>query len=303
MIDIRHDLIEPLETKLNAALNAKTPQGAYVFPIQGVPRNTLYKFHIFTDTGEYSEAIKSGATVTKAFNAICRIRPISLEGATPEAYTASAGALIDFLIPLQGLKRSEKDSFISGVRRLFDSTLQNSSGENITDSDGSIYLVICRPSIMQTGARDIRDTVGDSLIITLSLEYSIIANGILADTTKVTIDGVQVLWSNLGVSRRFIMENGVPSTSLNGSAGNFANASIYTLTMSFPSRFGILYEKYIEATETGINEPMTVVVTDTIGSGKTVTHTHTMIFSELGKNGLTGASGSMTISLVEYLAP
>lgn len=300
--------IEALQDALNEELNRKTQSGEWIYSVNDNPVNTRYSFALFLDAGKYGEAIKRRNIRNTSIFGLARAFPQSIEGSNKQTYNTSIGCNLDLLIPIPNVADDKKKDFLEGIRAIIDTAFAYSSTDSVVD-DGIVYYIATRPEIAQTGERRVRETVGDSIVYSVAISFSIIANGVSSDATTITIDGETVEYSKWGAQRDTITESGVPSDTTDGASKAVAVGSVYGLHIDLAARAGDLYAKYVDYIENGVNDPMTVVIdqpikytvsNDTITVNKE-TSTHTMIFGQSGNSGEIGKGVAISISLVEVM--
>lgn len=320
MIRFYEDLVKPIEDTLNAALS-ETDGAGYVYGVNDVPQNYFYAFNFATDTGDFAHAHKETVEQHEIcifpINCLAKIQPVSREGIASEAYNAVVDATTHILLPLLTEGTVERD-FVNEFRRLVDTALQSSAQRIV--SDGSIpYSVTTNYRLLQTGERDNRNGVGDSVEFTLFLEFSIVASGISSDLTEFYIDTSltsspswsRIYYDNLAISRKAIKELGTLSTATAPSALSFASSSVFGVSLILAARFNALTPVYNEWLLNGtagrkkfkIKKPKSVAIQTTAG-GIEATFAYdeivkTMWFDDGGSGHEPATVESQSITLVE----
>lgn len=319
-----------IQGKLNGAFNAELGEyeNIHKYGLDGFP-NFRYEFRIFADNGEYSKAENRGATangavtntVTQYINGVLKTPGgASVEGASADTYNAAVEAQIELLIPNCDDVATFTEGEDSVTVRLQDAVsllVQQTLGLPTTNyevgEDGIRYLVGAQYSHASTGERRHRTQAGLSVILTLYLTFAIVAMGVSSREIVLTINGEQVYWNRISISRASTQENNVEADPSNATGSNIGVARARTtatqlvIGFSAPVRPTALNKALVRYTLLGEVTPLAVTLemptdrnTET-GTLNTVTGTYTMIFAEGGVAGEENLNAAYDIRLVEQM--
>lgn len=294
-------MIKSLET---IALDLENDLNRNIGKLNEIYKNIRFEFYIAADTTDYKPFVREGNTVTFYINGVMSVIDSVIEGTDKNANNASISVFVDLLIPaIDSSNKKKTTQLFNGAREIIDQTLalNKASTETI---DGIPYFVSSRYKLASTGTREIRPRVGDSLSLSFGIEYSFVALGISSDLVKITVDGESVLYSNLGISRRTLIEGNV-SSSLNrdadtpSSAGAVSGTSL-VINMAMPTRLTKFDQKVASYLLKSKLPEMSVEIIEPTQEGD-ITTSLKMIFSSAALNGQIGLNASTEVELVEKI--
>jgi len=330
MINFNTHLISPIQFALNNALGGQT-SGAFNYHINDIPKNYRYAFNFNTDTGDYLHAEKVYESGTLHddfkiyFNGNAQVNPISIEGITQSTYNALVDATIEFSVPLGQIRGATRKAFVGEIRRLVDDTLQ-SSQTRLEVINGQIYQIGTQYSLLATGTRQNRSSIGDSVNFLLRLTFTVVAMGISSDTVELWVagnanmtDAERIFYSHFGMARKAVKEMGELSSSVTQntpipSQKSFISGTYLSINFDLPARFSAgtanntsFNEKVAKFVLSNTSDNIYVKIkypktVTTSGTQTTVSYeeqTFTMKFDTVGVNGETGLIASQSITLTE----
>lgn len=218
MITLR-ELAGDLEAKLNDSIKG----GDYF--VNSFTPNEKYEFNIVLDAGEYKKATRVGNEVTKYINGVITLDSDEKAGIHDSAINASISAIFEFIIPdvdktydIIGPKGELIDTitFKDAVRELVDDTLSASEQYYMQDEAGNYFLVTSSHSFANPGTLEIRYQTGNSLTMTVLLEYAIVASGFSAASIEMWVNQggdslIRIYPARLDVSRSSVQEGVIRS--------------------------------------------------------------------------------------------
>ena len=285
--------LETLAADLNRKLNSASAN------LNGFAVNTTYKFNIYTDQGEFKKATRDKNNVTKYINGVLTLinsdKTIS-GGVSPVIWTEIISAKLDLLIPDINLSRTNlvgsPERFSDIVRRTIDNAL---SDPNI-DSSGTSTLTY---SYANTGTKEIREGVGESLTLTVFLNYYKLHGGVAGSSYYIKIEDENIRPTRLDVSRSSTQGAYTRSDKENYTSGVRDEASALVISLSKPisgDKGDKLDKKISDYLIDGVNDPFTVVLyLNNRSTEKKV------IFADSGDSAEPFLAASTTCTLVEYL--
>lgn len=170
-------LAKNLEAKLNGAIATSL--------LPYFHANTDYSFVVYSDVGQYKAAVKKLNTVKKYINCCLRLNGDEKAGVTNETVSAVWSAQLECLIPspLDEAKIEEDGELktyriADAVESLINDTFASSTQEYISDSDGIMYYLGGTYSNTVAGDVDLRGGVGESLPVSVFINFTVIAAGL-----------------------------------------------------------------------------------------------------------------------------
>lgn len=302
-----------MESKLNSAITniAEEP-----FNLDTFLDDTKFRFRLFDTSGEYEKAAKDGNEVTYYINGVMRLVGSDKEGTVNENYSASISAVLDLLVPRCDLYKETEDGrrygIYNAVEYIVDEALRLAEVDTMTlpDEQGNDinYFVSTQYQISIAGVRDIRGQVGDSLPMTVRIDYGIVADGVSSSDVIYEILNAEngtyerIYPYTVGIARNSVQEGNIPSDTDNGISYSTTNGSNIVLTFARTVRYTYLDKRIAQYILLGYNEPMQIRITYPLGSPtENIPATYNMTFAQGGLNGLEGAAMSSEIRLVEEL--
>lgn len=262
---------------------------------------TNLPFAVFTDTGDFQKAIRQGNQVTEYINGLLTVSGSSTEYAG-EQKIISISTELRFIVRIDDDHNAD-GSFnnIKNFRELLSAAFQSVEPQfTAKDKDDKQYRVVVGYTLPATGTREQRSLIGDSLTYSCSVYFAYLANSINASDVKLTIDGEQVYFLAIGLTRRPSLVANLFTGSTNGESAVYAESAGFVVDLTLPAFITVMggtIADYILGIEEA-NTPHTVVL-DYGGNGeKTVTKT--MIFGESSGTGQGIENIRYTVSLVPY---
>lgn len=326
-------LAEILQRRLNGNYNAEYGEYQNIrdFKLDSFP-NKRYEFRIFAEDSDYKKSENRGAlpsasptnTYTQFINGVLKTPSASsVEGASNQTYNAAVEAHLELLIPNCDDPITYTDDNNEVTIRLQDavSILVNSvlglPTQNYEDGgNGITYYIAARYSRAEMGERQNRLQVGLSVVLNVYIAFSIIAMGVSSREIKLEIDGEEVYFTRISISRTSVQENNtVSDENIEGSQGSKfgiskARTTATQLIIAFsapvrPVAFNTAMTRYLMS---GSVEPMTVTLRmptefDQSGAGylRYETATYNMVFAEAGVAGEENLNSSFDVRLVEEM--
>ena len=323
MINFQTDLINPIQYALNYALSLKNQSGAFVYPINDTPKNYRYNFYFSSDIGDmvHSYRAQDPGTIHDTFNVpingVASINPVSLDGVNASTYNALIDASITFALPIGQVRGQARKNFINAFRQMVDDTLQSSQTQFL-NAGGTVYQVGTKYTLLQTGTRNDRSSIGESVEYTLRLTFTVVAYGISSDNIELYVDGERVYFEHIGFARKAVKEMGEKSSDVTSSnpipaQKSFVSSTYFAIMIDMPARFTTnpgqqsFLEKFMRSVIMNTQSNMTVSVkvpySITLSDGDISTNylenSYTMQFDTTGLNGETGLIASQSITLME----
>ena len=321
-------LAKLLQDRLNGALENGEYKNIKDFGLDSFP-NKRYEFRIFPEDGEYKKSENRGAeltanptnTYTQFINGVLKTpNTAAVEGAGASTYNAAVEASLELLIPNcddEATFTNPNDNTQSVTVRLQDAValLVNSvlglpTEEYIADGDIT-YFVGGRYSRASVGQRQHRTQAGLSVILSVYVSFAIVAMGVSSRQIRLNIEGNDIYFTRISISRTSVQENNTLSADTSGDYGvSKARTTATQLVIAFsapvrPVAFNTLLTQYIMS---GTVSPMTVTLTmpteaDQGGNDylDTLTKTYKMTFAQGGVAGEENLNASFDVRLVEEM--
>ncbi len=292
-----NQILKDLEDRLNSGIDAT---------INGVFPGRHFLFNIYLDTGDFKEATFKNNVETYYINALAMINSSSAEGITVDAYNASVSATIDFLIPFANYQDEEgRAVFVENVRDYLASKLQTSQTYSMTDSESVTYSVGLQYAIANTGLRDVRDIVGDSMTLLVAITFFISADGVSSSDIEFEL-GDNPITENANYIRIYPSQHGLRRDSTtdinakNGQGGATLLASVLTGSFEMPLRRNAVCEKAIQWLAKGRKEVLTLRVTFPIPNGS-LQIIRPIVFDSVGLSCALNLNANLTCTFKEEL--
>ena len=224
-------LAELLQYKLNGEYSATDGEYAnlHKYELDTFTPNVRYEFKIFANDGEYAEAENRDAlvtsdvtnTVTQYINGVFKTPGgNTAEGASAETLNTAVEAQIELLIPNCDDEKeiTTQDGQTYRVRlqdvisMLVQDVLSLPSSDTREDKDGISYFIGGRYSHASVGEKRHRTQVGLSVVLSLFMTFAIVAMGISSREIKLLINGQEVYFNRISISRASTQENNVQAT-------------------------------------------------------------------------------------------
>lgn len=249
MIDISK-LATKLQTALNNAIEEQIAREQIASGKSLLNTDMVtYEFLIHTDGGEYRDFDYIYPTGTASANERTNkiVRYINCEFDTTGSQSdgvlnveMTLNARLEILVPLINAgKKKARLELVNTIRQIIDNTFRlNSTGQIEDEDDEIVYNYGVVYQLADTGDRDKRAEIGDSILLNVYLSYYIVEMGINSDEFELYIDGVRVPITRIGFNRSSQNESNVPSDATNISGKNYATSTVFGLNFDMPLRRG-----------------------------------------------------------------
>lgn len=220
-------LVEIVESGLNALLEES--------PLI-VSDTDKYLFHIFPDTGEYKKAERIDNVVVHYINGQMSLTSSNIETTQTGKFNATMSVGINIAVPvLRTVDENGNALLTQAVRSVLDTYFgQNRTGSIL--SEGVTYSYGVQYTIAQTGGREQRIGIGDSMTFFVGAEYFFLQDGVNSSSTTLTIDGRKIDYILLGMRRGFDAEPNIPSDS--EVAKSVTNGTTFSINFDVPVTLG-----------------------------------------------------------------
>jgi hypothetical protein len=301
--------IKDIAENLEQTLNGKEYENIEAYGLNDVIPATSFRFNIALDTDKYKEPERDINSVVRYINAVMTVMGDSKEGRDNETYNAVVQTRVEFVVPACG---DDGKLLLERVRGLLDNVLTGSEHEYITDGTYT-YLQTIEYAFANTGVREQRDKVGDSLTLSMYIDYSYATEGVASDAIIVECslkkEGsyTPVRFSRFGMARKTVYDPNVPSGNGNPITKNVPTSTALTISMDLVARlydFDTMIRKY---TLKGELSPIFVKVSLPNGYDKNTgsilydTETYEMVLETSGVNGELGKLASNSVTLIEKM--
>ena len=301
-----------LENKLNAArLNA-------LYPLDAFHDNTEYTFKVYADVGEYQRATKTLNTINRYINCILRINSDEKSGLTDETISAVWSCQFECLVPdaMNEHRFVDEDDvavnvrFVDAVEELINSTLAASTQDYVKGEDGIVYYLGAAYSNTMAGSLELRHGAGNSIPLSVFIDYTVIATGLSSADIKISINNgsgtyFRIYPTRLDIIRTAVQEGNLAANDI-GISKVTTQGSMLTIKLSKPLRndlFDLTYAASYALSGTHpvmdirINYPW--LIDD--GEAFYTTNDYRMVFSDVAIAAETNLAASCTATLVEAL--
>ena len=289
------------------ALQKKLNDVADYYDLDKVYPNEKYEFRIIADTDEFKQAVRSGNGIINYINGEYSIISNDVEGIDDDSFNAVIEMRVDFLVPLKGPEKKNK-TLLKNIRKLISDTLK---GSQTTEANGTTYTHIVEYEVLNTGIREQRDIVGDSINLTIFVTHTFVALGVASSDIKVSVKNPvtgefeSVAASKFGIARRLVSDANVYIGSTIPETKQQPTSTIVTITADLLTRLRSL-DYYIERfVYDGIVEPFDIVVERpnphyyiaNDEAPETKSTTYRVVISDAGINGELGTISSSSVTM------
>lgn len=272
--------------------------------------NLIYRFRVYVDGGEYRDfdyLNPNGSISIEQTNRIVRYINCEFDttGSRSEGVLSvemSFTARLQVMIPLINTGRGKKKlELVTKIRQIMDDTFRINS-TNSYEVDGTTYTYGVLYQLADTGDREKRAEVGDSIILTAFLSYFFVQDGVNSTDFELYLDQMgdaahQVKFTRLGFNRGCTNESVIPSDSTNGAGKNITTSTVFGLNFDMPLRNGEVDKEIERFLFNGKKTPHSVHIVTPLGAPIE----YKMIFSDVSINAETTKFASVTVSMVEAL--
>lgn len=303
MIQVR-DLIQQLEDDFNetlASLDASSPEQYQPFIADNGIR---YRFRFVLNASDYKHNIMENGKEIRFIH--CEFVKDGSEVEGEIESTISLDLSLNILVPILNSNSDQDDSLV--ILDAVDALFSEKFSKNSRGYYGG-YAFGAKYTLLNTGEREQRIMVGDSVIMTAMIEYFFVALGVNSSAVLLQIDGEYARYIKLGRRRQAQQENGIPSDSGSGEAEFMNIGSVFSLTFNMPVRMsngtsatmpGVI-RNFIEGKElhtahlVTLSYPSVFVSADEDPQFTTINKA--MIFEDVSDNYETVLNGSMTVNM------
>lgn len=270
----------------------------------------IYRFRVYVDGGEYRDfdyLNPNGSISVEQTNKIVRYINCEFDttGSRSEGVLSvemSFTARLQVMIPLISAGRGKKRlELVTKIRQIMDETFRLNS-TNSYEVDGTTYTYGVLYQLADTGDREKRAEIGDSIILTAFLSYFLVENGINSSTFELYIDNDRVPFTRLGFNRGATNESVIPSDSNNGAGKNICTSTVFGFNFDMPLRNDSVGRKINDFLFKGNKEAHTVKLQSVFSTNETDSaYFYTMLFDNASINAETTKFASVTVSMIEAL--
>ena len=235
--------LETLKNKLQATLESINTNLGYNF-----------NFNIMTDTGKYKEPDRFENTVIEYTNGVLTVVNSEVSELTDGILyaTQTCNLLIEIDLPnhledreynglvIMGSERKKKE-----MRKILETLTQKQTYEDVTDQDGTTYLVTTVYSIASSGQRAQIAKEGDSFTFSVFIYYAFVENGVNSRNVLFTVDGVPFPYQAVTLNRAKTYDSNVYANTDSGSIKNMPIQSNWSAVFEIPALVGEIYSKCI----------------------------------------------------------
>ena len=293
--------IQKLAEELQSKLNDNNVLLINVYP------NEIYTFNIIGETDEFKLPHRVGNVITNFINGEYSVISSDVEGSGESTYNAVIKMRVDFLVPLKGPEKKNK-LLLSCIREHVSNTLKYT--EAVITSDNTTYTHITDYEILNTGIREQRDIVGDSINLTIFITHTFVALGvpsskIILSVKKLNSDEYEDAAANMfGIARKVVSDTNVYAGGSLPETKHQPTSTIVTITADLLTRLRTI-DYYVDRfVYDGILEPFDIKVSRPNpeyyinGSGEeTITTDYRVIISESGVNAEIGTISTTSITM------
>lgn len=274
--------------------------------IDPVLQQTGISFALFTDTGDFKKADRDGNSVTEYVNGIFSVTSSSTENQGTDKEIVSISTELKFIVRVNDDPNA--DGSFDNVTQ-FREKLSAAFGAvpprfSVTGKDGKIYTVVAAYTLPATGMREQESILGDSFTYSCQVFFAYLKNSLNVGDIRVAIDGKDVPFLAIGVTRRPSIVANAFSDTTNSESKAYAENAALVIDLTIP---GFIADSVKICTEyifgiSDANTPHNVIVY--FGSGLGVASLQrTMIFGESSTGGQGLETGMYTVSLIPYAVP
>lgn len=198
---------------------------------QGLNNNTLgIKFAIHSDVANYKKAINTRFEKQRFTNGILKIISSSVVP-IQDIIVATQTAQLDIAVQLPCPETVEETA--QKHRAILDGYFQTTSLQVLSDESGKKYSIGSQYSLATTGGIEATSPLGPHIVFTVMVNYSFVQNGVNSSQFGASLDGVEIGYTDLTVSRVATMDASAYSGA-DGNAKNIPTTSALTFEFQLP---------------------------------------------------------------------
>ena len=333
--------LQQLSDKLMEKLNGVDFSNVNQYGLNAIYPHTTYAFRIVTDADSYEAGERIGNNVVRYINGEMNVINNQTEGIGSTTYNAVIETKVEFLVPLVGPERKNK-ALIKAIRALVNNTLQYTetqedsvNGIQEDSVNGMMYTHITDYGILNSGMREQRDIVGDSVSLTIFITHSYVALGVASSAIRVSVfnpftnEYELVAYDNEGAARKTVTEQNTyakdvntdntandPTFTIPNESCSLPSSTVYTLSFDMYSRLFIMdyyidryvYDRMADVIKVKVSRPnpeyYCVLATGLLPGQinpiipKAKETEYNMIIESAGHNAKLGALASSSVTLI-----
>lgn len=316
MIELQ-SLAQKLTDMLNGDFDSEYNEYQFVhaFGLDAVLPNTTYRFCVAADEGGFKRNHLDDLNPNQEIryiNAILTVSNSSNEGINIEDYVGTMETTLDVIVPdLYIVDESGVSILPKRVRQLLTDVLQynQSSMQTVAQVIGETstdYLVGIDYNIATTGTAQIRHQVGESLTMSVYIDFTFVSNGIASSAIRLYFkndnnQNVRIYAAQLGIARKCTLESNTGTESGKNAVTNEVDNTVLTINGNLAVRNSSFCGRAFDYVVNELISPLviTVEICATPTSSPIASNTFNMIFSECGLNSEPPYAASMSFVLVE----
>ncbi len=224
--------------------------------------NTSYSFVIYENEGEYKKPIKEANHVNKFINCVASVIEDNKIGINAETMTLSKTMKLDILIP-DATVIKDGESFSNYVISFINSAFNLPYSDNEV-YDNMLYNVVGVFSTATPGTKEIRPSAGESLTVSVFIDWVISALGYSSAEIQLFLGGTRIYYSRLDISRSSTQESNIKSSAVLGEKPDISRSSTVgtalVISITKPDRLDPLDEKIRNYLINGDHTPFTMIL-------------------------------------------
>lgn len=269
-----------------------------------------YRFRVYTDGGEYRDfdyIDGQGNISQEQTNKIRRYINCEFDstGSRSDGVLSvemSFNTRLQVMIPLVNTGRGRKKlELVNTIRQVMDGAFRLNTTSTYVDG-ATTYTYGVLYQLADTGDREKRAEIGDSIVLTAFISYFLVQDGVNSASFELYLDqddeAHRVKFTRLGFNRGCTNESVIPSDSTNGAGKNIPTSTVFGLNFDMPLRNSYVDTQIERFLYLGEKAPHFVYVKTPLG---TESIEYKMVFNEASINAETTKFASVTVSMVEAL--
>lgn len=190
-----------------------------------------YKIH--SDGGSYNKALygRISANRKRFTNGLLQVVSSSV---VPVQGLIVATQTARLEVSVQLPDKETEDSVIAMHRAILDSYFQSTGVQMLTDESGKNFSVSSAYSLTSTGIMQAASPLGTYITFAANLTYSMVQNGLNSSQFHVTLDGVEIAYTDITIVRTPTMDASTYNGG-NGAAKNVSNTTALQFNIQLPA--------------------------------------------------------------------
>lgn len=269
-----------------------------------------YVFRVILDTTDYKKPTRDGNYVTHYIHGLLVQTGSTIETATVDGpSSASISARLDIIVPvLNGMDDEGNKEIVETVRNILDGYLSRNGTATVQDAENDTleYSVGYAYSIAASGVRQKIDPIGDFFMFIISIDWSILSNGINASDIIVewvnpaTNTPVSIPYRTFGMMRVAVQESFLPSDTDNGAGKNVTASTVLSINFGLDAVKGTISDLINDFLINGSRTVHTILIYIPSGTG-TLSGSYRMRFNEASLNAQMPLIASQTFKMTEEI--